>query len=148
LNLKPKPGFTLVEIMIVVVIIGILAALALAATQRAKERALASRMANDFRQYAAAYQQYNLSTGGWPAATTAEGQIPANMTGFLPTAYTSPSAMGGGYTWSGTTARLRLINTQATDVVMQRVDAILDDGNLNTGDFSKMTSGGYHWQLH
>jgi hypothetical protein len=56
--------------------------------------------------------------------------------------------MGGGYTWSGSTARIRLLNTQATDSVTQRVDTILDDGNLGAGDFAKMLSGGYHWQLH
>lgn len=109
------PAFTLAEIMVVVVIIGLLAAMAMAAFKRAQERSLASRMANDFRRYAAAFQQYNLSTGTWPAATTVAGDIPANMSGFLPATYSQASAMGGGYTWSGTTARLRLTNTQATD---------------------------------
>ncbi len=134
--------------MVVVVIIGLLAAMAMASFKRAQERSLASRMANDFRQYAAAFQQYNLSTGAWPAATTVAGDIPPNMAGFLPTTYPQTSPMGGGYIWSGATARLRLINTQATDAIMQRVDALLDDGNLSSGDFSKMVSGGYHWQLH
>lgn len=143
-----RTAFTLVEIMVVVVIIGILAALSIAAFSRMKERSLASRMANDFRQFDAAFHQYVLTVGTWPAATTVAGDIPPNMAGFLPVAWTQPSAMGGGYTWSGPSARIRLINTQATDAVMQRVDALLDDGNLSTGDFTKMVSGGYHWQLH
>ena len=70
------------------------------------------------------------------------------MTGLLPAAWTETSPMGGGYTWSGSSGRIRLTNTAASDAVMQRVDAILDDGSLATGDFSKMTSGGFHYQLH
>jgi prepilin-type N-terminal cleavage/methylation domain-containing protein len=144
---RSRPAFTLVELMVVVALIGMLASLAIAAMRIMKERSLASRFANDFREIARSFQNYNLERGAWPAATTSTGEIPANMAGYLPAIYTQPSPMGGGYTWSGPTGRLRLINTQATDSVMQRVDAILDDGNLTTGDFSKMVSGGYHWQF-
>lgn len=136
--------------MVVVVIIGILAALGMAAFARMKERSLASRMANDFRQIASAFQQYIQERGTWPAATTNAGDIPTNMGPYLPTAFAQGSAVGGGYTWSGPTARLRLINiSNATyDPILTRVDAILDDGKLTTGDFTSMVSGGYHWQLH
>jgi prepilin-type N-terminal cleavage/methylation domain-containing protein len=145
---KRASAFTLVEIMIAVVIIGLLAAMAVAAFVRIRERSLSTRMANDFRQYAAAFEHYALESGSWPAATTIPGEIPLNMGPYLPATYSQPSAMGGGYTWSGTSGRLRLINTQATDAVMVRVDLILDDGDLSSGDFMRMVSGGYHWQLH
>ena len=134
--------------MVVVVLIDVLAALAIAAFKRVQERSLASRMANDFRQYAAAFQQYAFDNGAWPAATTTTGTLPTGMANYLPSTYSQSPPLGGGYTWSGSTARIRLLNSQATDVVMQRVDTILDDGNLSSGDFAKMTSGGYHWQLH
>ena len=42
--------------MVVVVVIGLLAVLASAAIKRVQERSLASRMANDFKQVAAAFQ--------------------------------------------------------------------------------------------
>jgi prepilin-type N-terminal cleavage/methylation domain-containing protein len=145
-----RRAFTLVELMVVVVVIGVLAALASAAITRVKERSLASRIANDFKQIGAAFQQYVQENGTWPAATTTAGTIPTNMGPYLPAAFTQGSALGGGYTWSGTSARLRLINVTnaTTDPILARVDAILDDGNLATGDFTSMTSGGYHWQLH
>ena len=57
---KSKKGFTLVEIMIVVVIIGLLAALAIPAFQGVRERSLQSIMDNDARQISAAATQYFL----------------------------------------------------------------------------------------
>ena len=75
---RSKKGFTLVEIMIVVVIIGLLAAMAIPAFQKVRTNSLGKTMLNDARQIAGACQQvllenpdvtgsitlgYNASTG-------------------------------------------------------------------------------------
>lgn len=63
MNNKAKKGFTLVEIMIVVVIIGLLAAMAIPAFQKVREQSREKAMVNNLRQVASAGQQYILEEG-------------------------------------------------------------------------------------
>ena len=64
---KRRGGFTLVEIMIVVAIIALLAAIAVPGFLRARKRSQASRIINDLRLIDAAVDQYaienNKATG-------------------------------------------------------------------------------------
>lgn len=60
---KDTRGFTLVEIMIVVVIIGILASLAVPAFQRARWKAVETSIRNNLRQIWGASQQYMMEQG-------------------------------------------------------------------------------------
>jgi prepilin-type N-terminal cleavage/methylation domain-containing protein len=64
---KSRGGFTLVEIMIVVAIIALLAAIAVPGFLRARKRSQAARMLEDLRMIDAAVDQYaieyNLTTG-------------------------------------------------------------------------------------
>src|ERR1700704_1549596 len=56
-------GFTLVEIMIVVAIIALLAAIAVPGFLRARKRSQASKILNDLRMIDAAVDQYGIETG-------------------------------------------------------------------------------------
>jgi len=59
---KRRGGFTLVEIMIVVAIIALLAAIAVPGFLRARKRSQASRIVNDLRLIDAAVDQYAIET--------------------------------------------------------------------------------------
>jgi prepilin-type N-terminal cleavage/methylation domain-containing protein len=63
-NLRTKrAGFTLVEIMIVVAIIALLAAIAVPGFLRARKRSQASKILNDLRMIDSAIDQYAIETG-------------------------------------------------------------------------------------
>ena len=63
LTTKRRGGFTLVEIMIVVAIIALLAAIAVPGFLRARKRSQASKILNDLRMIDSAVDQYAIETG-------------------------------------------------------------------------------------
>ncbi len=71
-NLKSSKGFTLVEIMIVVVIIGLLAAMAIPAFQKVRQSSQDKAVLNNARQLSAAADQYYLENG---VSTVASGNL-------------------------------------------------------------------------
>ena len=64
-----RAGFTLVEIMIVVAIIALLAAIAVPGFLRARKRSQASKILNDLRMIDSAMDQYAIETGKKSGAT-------------------------------------------------------------------------------
>ncbi len=62
-SIRYRGGFTLVEIMIVVTIIALLAALAIPAWQKIRQLTICNTMDNDARQLAGAAQQYFMEYG-------------------------------------------------------------------------------------
>ena len=67
---KNRGGFTLVEIMIVVAIIALLAAIAVPNFLRARKRSQATRVLEDLRMIDAAIDQYAIETNKTSGATT------------------------------------------------------------------------------
>jgi len=74
-----RGGFTLVEIMIVVAIIALLAAIAVPGFLRARKRSQASKMLNDLRMIDAAIDQYAIETN----RTTGNTVNTADWTNYL-----------------------------------------------------------------
>lgn len=137
-------GFTLVEIVIVVVIIGLLAALAVPALHRARFPSRQAAFFNDLRIAKDACETYALEHGGWPPDGNAG--IPPEMDEYLPPArWSSRTPIGGRGDWVqgqyGVTAGLSVRLPLQTGQGMTRIDGKIDDGNLDTGQFRRRSLG-------
>ncbi len=138
-------GFTLVEIMIVVVIIGLMAAMAIPAFGRVRERTENTTVANDLRTFSAAFDQYALEIGSWPA-DAASGVVPVEMAGRInAAAWTRGTPGAGRYDWEnggiGIQAGISLFGCNFSDERLAKIDAMIDDGNVNTGKFRRILDG-------
>ncbi len=69
MKIRTQQAFTLVEIMIVVVIIGLLAAMAIPAFQKVRQASQDKAVLNNARQLSAAADQYYLEYGGSSVGT-------------------------------------------------------------------------------
>ena len=138
-----KKGFTLVEIMVVVVIIGILATFLIPATNKSNEKTHSTTLLNDLNKYSDAFEFYNTEHGQWPP-NAGFNQIPVGMEDYLPGNYTNSSGPPGtGYMWKGNKATLRLKKPIATVAIMLEIDKKIDDGDLSTGRLQKKGSKDY-----
>jgi len=131
--------------MITVMIIGLLATIALPAFKRAQENASNSRYAADLHVASSAFEEYAISNRGYPSDTT-PGVVPTGMAAYLAKMrWSKQTALGGLWDWDyqvfGVKAGVSVYRPSADMVQMQRLDALLDNGNLSTGNFRSRPDG-------
>jgi len=134
---------------VVVLIIGILAALSVPALKKNALNARSSAVMNDLRVYAGAYQAYAQEHGDWPPGGGAPGTFPAGMDGYLSsTNWSRKTPIGGNYQFAtqspqagGRFAAVIIIASTTDNPVtsdanqLTDLDVKLDDGNLSSGNF-------------
>jgi len=143
---RPRPrhdAFTLIEIMIVVVIIGLLAALAIPAFQRVQASSQNGRFVSDLRTFAQGFETYAMKNGTWPP-NAGTGVVPAGTSGEIKDSAwtTAKNSVAGRWNWdfnnNGITASISCVNATVSDAQMAAIDAKIDDGDLTTGNFQKV----------
>ena len=130
--------------MIVVTIIGMIAAIAMPAFSRARMRSRASSEMTDLRTLESAFVMYAADNGDFPAPTWLPGVVPPGMDAYLHgNVWTKPAVAGGRYAWMQHAApngpQQYVISIMGADQdVMAIVDKAMDDGNEGTGKLQSM----------
>ena len=144
-----KSGFTLVEIMIVVVIIGLLAALAMPAFQRIKEHSEDTRLLNDLRVFSGSMKTFILEQGRYPEDSSS-GAIPEGLEEYLKAGLWNEGPSIGG-DWDvelnsfGVTSAIGVHRFTVDDTRLLNFDSKYDDGNLDTGSYRKLAGDRFYF---
>jgi prepilin-type N-terminal cleavage/methylation domain-containing protein len=136
-------GFTLIEILIVVVILGILASIVM--TQFASAFGDAERVAftTDLRSYLKGAEAFYLDTEAYPPAAAA-GVVPTGFENYIDAGrWQRPTPIGGRwdveFQSGGVTSAIGVQFATASaipeDAFLEAIDEVMDDGDLTTGRF-------------
>jgi prepilin-type N-terminal cleavage/methylation domain-containing protein len=139
-------AFTLIEVMVVVVIIGVLAAAGIPTYRHIMMRSKVTALENELRQFSTVIQTYTTQNGHWPADGDPQ-VIPPELATAMPIQFTGASPFGGVYKWNydvpadGIAVKAALIvqtaagNPISDDAEMfLMLDKQMDDGVLETGN--------------
>lgn len=150
----PRPGFTLVEILIVVVILGILASIVIANLTGATEEARKAAFIANGTEFSEQAAYFALKTGSY-LPDSGSGDLPAGFEYYIDAAdwengtpiagvWDHESFDTGGYA-SAVGVHFQDAGEAKDDAYMTQVDAMGDDGDLATGAFRKIAGDRYYF---
>jgi prepilin-type N-terminal cleavage/methylation domain-containing protein len=153
-GLRQSPGFTIIEIMIVVAIIGTLAIIAIPSFINARQSSQNASFLNSLRLLSQEMELYTIQEGKGdyppdaPAATLPPGFEGHPIRNF---SWTDTTPIGGQWDWDraadrgskiyGCYAGISVISPGRTSKQMEDIDEKVDDGNLAQGKFRQHAAG-------
>jgi prepilin-type N-terminal cleavage/methylation domain len=146
-----KRGFTLVEIMVVVVIIGLLAAIAIPTVAKATEISRHTRFASDVRTFSGLLETFIFESSSYPEDSSS-GEIPAGFEEYIKVSdWQMGPTIGGVYDVEldsfGITSAIGVHNYTISDAELARFDARYDDGSFDTGNYRVIGAKRYYYIL-
>jgi prepilin-type N-terminal cleavage/methylation domain-containing protein len=146
-KIKYRPylnGFTLLEIMLVVSIIGLLIVLAIPSFMKHRQRVENIAFENDIRILLASFERMAITEGNYPPDAPAATE-PPGLAGYMPRhlEWDKRNSIGGFWDWenkmtgTGEFIGLAVKNPQRTAAQMKKIDADIDDGIIHTGSFRR-----------
>ncbi len=142
--MRRDSGFTLVEMMIVVAIIALLAAVAVPGFLRARQRSQNAKFINGLRVASDAITMYAIENGGRYPADVNRGVVPPGMASYLDQSFdwTARTPIGGRWDWDfgrpGAKAAVSVVQSDASLAQLRDIDQMYDDGDLTTGRFQDL----------
>ncbi|WOO39574.1 type II secretion system protein [Rubellicoccus peritrichatus] len=142
-------GFTLVEVMIVVVIIGLLAVMALPAFRKVRMNSQNARFISDLRMFRGAAENYTLAEGVFPGDGSS-GVLPAGLEEYIkPSDFQVRSPLGGSWDMefedSGVTFAIGVVDYTVSPEQIQMIEERFDDGDTATGNLREIRTNGIYW---
>lgn len=145
-----RPAFTLVEILIVVVILGILAAIVVPRFAGATDDAKMGAFIASLRTYADACEYFSVKEGFYPP-DGGSGEIPDGFETYVDQdEYESPTPLGGvwdiEYNEMGVTSAVGVhFNGDPVPDYMLQIDERFDDGDLDRGLFQEIAGDRFYY---
>ncbi len=121
-NLRKNDGFTLIELMIVVVIIGILAAIAIPKFANTKGKAYKATMKGDLRNLATAQEGFAADNAGAYFSGTATGPAAIGTTSYAPSTGVTVTVTTDANGWQADATHPALPATESCEIFIQNTD--------------------------
>ena len=141
-------GFTLIELMIVIAIIGILSAIAIPNFIAYREKAKIASVATNLKNFEKGFMAYAIDEGEFPNDShIVLPDLPKMENYISPEVWGKATPMGGTYNWEGPDnypyAGIAIFEATAPEKDMRLLDSMLDDGDLTLGKFRQTPNGRY-----
>lgn len=145
---KKRKGFTLVEIMVAVVIIGLLLLIAIPAFVNSRMRSQNARLASDLRVFAGLAETFALENGQYPEDSSS-GDIPTGFETYIrPGQWYEGPSIGGEFDMEknsyGVTSAVGVVEFTVDNTQLMKFEQRFDDGNFATGQYRLLTGSRFY----